>query len=109
MKNIVSGRAAAAAVSQVRPTERSSECRQVCAAPSLSRLDIHNVVIFKHEGLYINNISGSTINRPDNGLQCFGFKVFGCESSPISRNVRALVSLSVSPLDKCKVKLIKAQ
>ena len=78
MKNIVSGRAgsAAAAVSQVRPTERSAECRQVCAAPSLSRLDIHNVVIFKHEGLYINNIRRSTINRPDNGLQCFGFKVF---------------------------------
>ena len=47
---------AAAAVSQVRPAERSLECRQLCAAPSLSRLDIHNVVIFKHEGLYINNI-----------------------------------------------------
>ena len=52
------GRAAAAAVSQVRPAERSLECRQVCAAPSLSRLDIHNVVIFKHEGLYFNNIRG---------------------------------------------------
>ena len=37
------------------------------------------------------------------------FFLFGCESSPISRNVRALVRPSVSPLDKCKVKPIKAQ
>ena len=37
-------------------------------------------------------------------------QIFGCESSPISRNVRSSVSPSVSPLvDKCKVRPIKAQ
>ena len=35
-------------------------------------------------------------------------QLFGCESSPISRNVRSLVSQSVSALDKCKIRLNKA-
>ena len=39
--------------------------------------------------------------------------IFGCESSPISRNVHSLVSQlvsqSVSALDKCKIRLNKAK
>ena len=35
--------------------------------------------------------------------------IFGCESSPISRNVRSCVRASVRALDKCKVRPIKAQ
>ena len=37
------------------------------------------------------------------------FLIFGCESSPISRNVRSLVSESVSQLDKCKIRQSKAK
>ena len=36
--------------------------------------------------------------------------IFGCESSPISRNVRSCVRPCVRPLvDKCKIRLIKAK
>ena len=35
--------------------------------------------------------------------------IFGCESSPISRNVRSFVSSFVRSLDKCKVRPSKAQ
>ena len=41
---------------------------------------------------------------------CILLTVFGCESSPISRNVRSSVRQSVRALvDKCKVRPIKAQ
>ena len=34
---------------------------------------------------------------------------FGCESSPISPNVRSSVSALVRALDKCKIRLNKAK
>ena len=57
--------------------------------------------------------SGDDDQHGDLQIRCRGCPAgetffFGCESSPISRNVRSCVSPSVSPLDKCKVRPSKA-
>ena len=42
-------------------------------------------------------------------VRCEESRFFGCESSPISPNVRSSVSALVRALDKCKIRLIKAK
>ena len=49
------------------------------------------------------------LDEADKLKEVSGTNVFGCESSPISPNVRSSVSQLVSALDKCKIRLNKAK